>query len=387
MERCRRGKVGRAKAGFVVCPASRTPFGYTYVSEPHKGWFVINEREAEVVRDIYSWLIDDGLSSYAIAKKLWEENILTRGDYSDVVRKKGGRGKWSPTTVRSVISNTKYKGIWYYGKTRKKRVDGTNKQMPVPQSEWIAVPVPAIVDEETWERAQIRLAQNKQRAKRNTKRQYLVSSLVFCPCGRRWRGAYKNHLKRAYYRCPSTAAEAWRRGCDNRFGIRQEVLESAVWEKVEAFFLDGENLRREVARRRSDAETEASQVQERLTATDSAITEVDRKLGVLLDQILTEGFAQSIIEERKQALMAQRVDLVAKRGRLQEQLRVVTITPEQELELTELASQVGQNMDVLEFEEKRRLLELLELRVDVISREQIKLSGVISEGLIVDLSL
>jgi site-specific DNA recombinase len=109
-ERSQRGKRGRAKAGYVICPGGRAPFGYDYISEPHKGWFVINEREAEVVRQMYSWLIDDGLSSYAIAKKLWEENILSKGDYSDVVYKKTGRGEWSPSTVRRIISNPVYKG-------------------------------------------------------------------------------------------------------------------------------------------------------------------------------------------------------------------------------------------------------------------------------------
>jgi site-specific DNA recombinase len=30
-ERSRRGKLGKAKAGYVVCPAGRAPFGYDYV--------------------------------------------------------------------------------------------------------------------------------------------------------------------------------------------------------------------------------------------------------------------------------------------------------------------------------------------------------------------
>ena len=65
-ERTRRGKIGKAKAGYVVCPAGRAPFGYDYVNEEHKGKFIINESQARVVRQIFSWLVDDGTSSYCL---------------------------------------------------------------------------------------------------------------------------------------------------------------------------------------------------------------------------------------------------------------------------------------------------------------------------------
>ena len=51
-----------------------------------------------------------------------------------------------------------------------------------------------------------------------------------------------------------------------------------------------------------------------------------------------------------------------------------------------IAKQVAGAMGELPFETKRRVLELIQLRVDVISRTQVKLSGVISDGLIVDIS-
>ena len=80
VERSRRGKRGRAEAGFVLMPAGRAPFGYDYKSEKRKGWLVVNEEQAEIVRMMYRWLIEDGLSTYRIAKKLWQEGILSKGD-------------------------------------------------------------------------------------------------------------------------------------------------------------------------------------------------------------------------------------------------------------------------------------------------------------------
>jgi hypothetical protein len=64
----------------------------------------------------------------------------------------------------------------------------------------------------------------------------------------------------------------------------------------------------------------------------------------------------------------------------------MTITPDQEAELVGFARQMKGRLNDLTFEHKRRILELIHLRVDVISRTKVKLTGVISsEGLIVDL--
>ncbi|MBU0495295.1 MAG: recombinase family protein [Chloroflexi bacterium] len=385
-ERSRRGKRGRAEAGYVLMTTGRAPFGYNYVTEKHKGWLVINEEQAQIVRRIYRWLIDDGLSSYAIARNLWEENILTKGDTSAVVFKKAGPAAWSPSTVRRIISNPTYKGVWHYGKTRTFRENGKKVQRRAPESEWIAVPVPAIVDEETWEQAQRCLAQNRARAKRNTKRNYLLRGMVFCPCGRRWVGRYKNPQKRAYYRCPSTESEYWRGQCEVRFSIRQEIIECDVWGKIAELILDPEQLKKAISEWRAQAEEEASQKTRRLEAIAALVADMDRKMGILLDEVLMGSFSQAIIEQKKGELATQRADLEVEAERIRDELKVTTITREQELEITRLAEEMGEVLDELTFETKRRILELLKLRVDVISRTRVMISGVISKGLFVDLS-
>jgi site-specific DNA recombinase len=387
VERSRRGKRGRAEAGFVLMPAGRAPFGYDYISEKRKGRLEVNEEQAEVVRMMYRWLIEDGLSTYRIAKKLWEEGILSKGDTSSVVAKKEGPASWSPQTVRRMISNSTYKGVWYYGKTRRFKVNGRTVQRKTPESEWIAVPVPAIVDEETWEEAQSCLERNKSMAKRNSRRKYLLRGMVFCPCGRRRVGRYKNHLKRAYYRCPATEAEHWRQKCDHRYSHRQEILERAVWEKVHKFILDPESLIKEIKLQRAQAEEEVERKNKRLEAIDSAIAEVDRKMGMLLDEVLADRFSQSIIDQKTQQLTDQRTRLEIEATQVQEELKAVTITEDHEKELLAFAARMRETLTDLTFEEKRRVLELVRLRVDVLSRTQVRISGVIDpQGSIVELS-
>jgi len=387
VERSRRGKRGRVEAGYVLMTAGRAPFGYDYISQKRKGWLRVNEEQAKVVRQMYQWLIRDGLSSYAIAQKLWEEGILSKGDTSTVVVKKEGPASWSPTTVRRILSNSVYKGVWYYGKTRRCKVNGRVVQRKVPQEEWIAVEVPAIVDEATWKTAQERLAENKVMARRSTKRQYLLKGMVICPCGRRRVGRYKNHLDRAYYRCPATESEHWRNRCTHRYSHRQEVLEEAVWDKVYEFIVHPENLIEEIEARRAEAEEDVDRRTRRLEAIADAIADVDRQMALLLDEALTSGFTQSILDQKKRQLVQKRTELEAEQGRIVDELNGLTITPEQEAELIRFAEEMSESLIDLSFENKRRVLKLIRLRVNVISRTQVKISGVISsEGLLVDLS-
>ena len=54
-------------------------------------------------------------------------------------------------------------------------------QQPTPAAEWIAIPVPAIISQDTFEMVQRRLERNVQMARRNnTAHAYLLRGLVSC---------------------------------------------------------------------------------------------------------------------------------------------------------------------------------------------------------------
>src|SRR4051812_37561024 len=76
-----------------------------------------------------------------------------------------------------------------------------------PREQWIAIPVPAIVDQETWDRAQAQLARNAALSFRNnTKHNYLLRCLMTCAtCGLAMFGrtyaARGKQPERRYYQC------------------------------------------------------------------------------------------------------------------------------------------------------------------------------------------
>ncbi|MCI9081816.1 MAG: recombinase family protein [Lachnospiraceae bacterium] len=76
------------------------PFGrFLGYERGEDGSLVVNEEQAQIVRRIYGMFLQ-GRSPYAIARMLTEEGIPTPG----------GKTKWSGSTVRSILTNEKYKG-------------------------------------------------------------------------------------------------------------------------------------------------------------------------------------------------------------------------------------------------------------------------------------
>jgi site-specific DNA recombinase len=123
MERMARGKKGRAQAGQVTV-GRIAPHGCDYVGEPHKGQFVINEKEAETVRLIFEWYVNGDESShklgaYQIARRLSERRLPTKDDSAGYTKRKNEYGVWGKSTVHRILTNEVYAGVWHWGRTRK----------------------------------------------------------------------------------------------------------------------------------------------------------------------------------------------------------------------------------------------------------------------------
>jgi site-specific DNA recombinase len=196
-ERTRRGRLFAARQGRVNW--GNPPYGYTYVRKTvyTPQHLVINEAEAEIVRQIYRWCVEEQMSSYAIHRRLTAQGVPPR---------KSTRGYWAQSSVIEMLRDSLYKGEAYYNRTQpgdvqrpygprglKDRHPGNGQgRTRRPQTDWIPVQVPALIDPETWERAQAQLVRNRERAQRhNTQHRYLLRSLLVCGrCGRRMVGTW-----------------------------------------------------------------------------------------------------------------------------------------------------------------------------------------------------
>jgi len=135
LERCTRGRFGRAKAGHV--PPGRRTLGYNYVRHADKGaHYEVHPEEAALVQRIFHLYVTGGLSQDAIAALLTAESIPTPGERRPGPARRLPAGVWHQSTVADILRNTAYIGTLYYGK--KTRLPG--KGNPDKKTRWRALP-------------------------------------------------------------------------------------------------------------------------------------------------------------------------------------------------------------------------------------------------------
>ena len=168
-ERSTLGKRGTAKQGRV--PTGGLPYGYRIGDDGRPEEVA---EQAEVVRRIFHMYVHEGMGSHSIAVRLTDEGIPTQT----------GKLLWLQSRVHHVLGNATYTGTWVYGKFRHVSTEDGMKVYDQPRDTWIEIPIPQVIDDETWERARKLKKQRSRKAKRNTKVLYLLQHLLKCgECG------------------------------------------------------------------------------------------------------------------------------------------------------------------------------------------------------------
>src|SRR5437867_4904695 len=122
-----------------------------------------------------------------------------------------------------------------------------------PRQDWIEIPVPALVSEDTFALAQEQLQKNKQYSSRRTIHPTLLQSMLVCQhCGYAlYRTSTKTSKRKLYYyRCLGSDAYRHLKGpaCSNP-PIRQDYLDEFVWKEIIRLLDDPALIQAEIDRR------------------------------------------------------------------------------------------------------------------------------------------
>jgi site-specific DNA recombinase len=247
---------------------------------------VINEAEAEIVRQSYRWCVEEPLSSSAIHQRPTGQGIPPR--------KAAPRG-WAQSSVMESLRDSICKGAAYYNRTQpgdvrrpsgprslKDRRPGTGQgRLRRPQTDGSPVRVPALIEPETWERVQAQLARNRERAQRhNTQHSYLLRSLLVCGRGgRRMVGTWSAQGGR--YICALRYPRYVPGACTGR-RLSATMIEACVWGHVKVLLSDPAVLRAQSEQGRGNPAVDVRVEQERMRL-ERKLTTLDREATRLLD--------------------------------------------------------------------------------------------------------
>ncbi|MFC5954782.1 recombinase family protein [Streptomyces pratens] len=368
MERYRRGKAYRARAGSVNVLGG-APFGYRYRRKtPECGaTYEIVESEAAIVAELFRRYTDDGASIAGLTRWLTATGTPTRT----------GKRRWDRSVVWGMLRNPAYAGTAVFGKTkivhesaglnRRARLEGRTtpravKAVEQPRQEWIAIPVPAIISRVTFERAAQRLEDNKKFAARNSKVPSLLQGLAACAvCGY---GYYRTSTRTTnkkiyYYRCLGSDDYRYEGGriCANK-PVRADYLDAVVWDHITGLLADPSLIRAEIDQRLEHARTSdpATREQGRLRlALAGADTAITRMIEAYQEQLITIDELRS----RMPGLRARQANLRSQLDALQTQLADREAYLKLADDLEGFLAQLHHNAVTADVEEQQRVLRLL----------------------------
>jgi len=339
VERMERGKRSKARRGLAV-GAGRIAYGYRYNGNGH---LVLEEKEAQAVRLIFElYTNEEELSIAEVARRLTASKYKTYR----------GNKEWQPCTIAQMLANETYTGTAYYN--RRTRENEYSEELAFrPKEEWIPFPVPPVVARATFEVAQRRLAHNRRMRRRQARHPYLLSGMLVCAeCGYAYCGAFSKGYR--YYQDHHRKHRS----------LRADKVEERVWEAVKEILLNPSALWEGYRAREAEVISQKAKLVERLESMLKLKGKAEQKL-----EALTEAYLDPDIGIRKAEYTRRRREIekgVAEWDRevqdVQGWLETEAITQERMEAIEEFAAQVTEGIELLDFEEKRKVLQMLEVR-------------------------
>jgi DNA invertase Pin-like site-specific DNA recombinase len=359
-ERNRRGRLFRARAGEIVYRL--VPYGYRRIPRGPAGpsHLEVYEPEAIVVRRIFDDFVAGGCSMRRICRGLYEDGILSPT----------GNATWSIACLSKMLSNSTYKGRALYNRHQavppaSGRKSTRNKLRP--PEEWIEIPVPAIVSEEVFDAAQ-RVSRDHTffSPRRSPPGLWLLRRLVVCGhCGIKTycqdsKGRTGHTLR--YYVCNrrrSLEAGGPDRACPQP-STRAEALEALVWNQLRQALLHPATLRQgqAVLGDRSD-HPDDELLTTQLKRLDRRLQQTEAERRRVVDLYQMQAIELREFQMRHREVVERRRQLQQERDALVKEHKELGVNHRLARRIDAFADRVRQGIDVLDFEQRQRLVRLL----------------------------
>lgn len=243
-KRTSRGRLKAVEKYKKIMPMRVAPYGYDLVDAQ----LIINEEEAEIVKNIYEWYVYENLTLREIGHKLIRLGMLPK--------RKESRS-WHQSSISRILTSEIYVGTYWYNRRKSQKVKGQKTKSGNPKktlklrdrSEWIRTEVPAIIEKGLFQLAQEQRQRNLTNAGQ-VKYGYLLKGLLRCGhCGRKWSGTtYSGRkdkvtgqkTKYRCYRCPNRNPQKYGEDVQkcSTTTLRAELIEDYIWNLILRTIMD-----------------------------------------------------------------------------------------------------------------------------------------------------
>ncbi len=342
-DRTRAGKRAVKAQGYWI--GGRVPFGFTPVPEGARKRLVVEEHEAETIRLAAKLLVDERCSTHEVAERL---NGLSR------LPRKATR--WDHMLLRHMLRRR--------------------------------IMMPGIFSEERFEQVQAALEATSL-SPRRADHVYPLSLRLFGLCGAPYRGVYRKDLAtpRRYYVCKNKDWEQKATRCQDR-QFRAEDIEYVVWEQVCEVLSKPERL---IALAEEYLSLRGQQIEferDSIADLDAQIANQEKVLTEHVAEAVKAGLPANVIQDVTAQLTAELDALKRHRSMLDSWREESARESHRKRRLWELAEGAHNRLPHMGDEERKEMLDLLDIRVTVLEHETKEMPARVRiEGVATDLAL
>lgn len=243
-ERTMRGRRGKLRSGQPITDSH--VFGYDFVD----GKYVVNEAEAAVVRLVFDLYINGNIGGTKFVAA-----YLTKAGIPSAT----GLPYWYPNVINRLLRQEMYTGTYRANRFGSQKIAAHKKRQFVkPESEWITMSCPRIIDDDLFRAAQDRLRANRFVRKLPVTAKYLLQGIIRCGvCGRPMGINNRANRLSKYYKCTGGRVDPrdFVYKCNARSG-RANLIDAAVWESLETICATEKSMRRYVTARNAPRKPE-----------------------------------------------------------------------------------------------------------------------------------
>lgn len=330
----------RAVAEANYWPGAQAPYGFRIEKEGSRSKLVLDELEADYLRQAISLLVDDGMSTLQVANRLNALGFKPRRT-----------ARWTHQNLRRTLLESSLSGTWTWSRQR-----GNRK----PKQQSITLSIPAIISEER--HAELKRTLAKTSITRSKPPLYPLSSgRIVAMCGSSYHGVI-HHGSIRQYKCYGRMY-----GRDDRCTcarLNAEMIEGAAWTAISELLTDK-------ARLTSMAEDFQAQQRKRVPQNnhDQLISSIRKRITSLqnglsrayADRYTGEGDTSAIdaaVKHMEQELRGLQRQLLQE-GALHEQ---TSLNPS---DLVSLMASVGRRLAQMSTEQRATVFDLLNVKLKV----------------------
>ena len=246
----------------------------------------------------------DGIGARTISKKLNEQGIPTKGRKSynnkngitiknKLTGEKAFKDKdlitWRAGTVLGQLKNTIHKGEYNY----------LNE----------VVKVPAIIDENTWQKVQDNLKKNKKYSKRNNKVHfYLLQGLLICGrCGKTIIGRIQEDKKFRMYFCMSKQEDG-AHFCGMK-SINISQLNDLVWKTLLSLLTESSLIRKAIKQNFSKKSINLDKIDKEILGLKNQLEALPERKDTLIRLLTTSRISESLFDKHSSEIESLKKDL------------------------------------------------------------------------------